>query len=110
GFRPGKAPYDVIVRRIGEETLRGEAIEDIIQPIFEEALEQEDIDPYARPTLEDIEPKPLVLKFTVPLSPVVTLGEYRSIRQEVEGVTVTDEALEEALEYVRIRHQSIETV
>ena len=25
GFRPGKAPYDVVVRRIGEDTLRGEA-------------------------------------------------------------------------------------
>lgn len=111
GFRPGKAPYDVIVRRVGEDVLRGEAIEDIIQPIFEEALEQEDIDPYAQPTLEDIEPKPLVLKFTVPLSPVVTLADdYRSVRQEVDEITVTDEALEEALEYVRIRHQSIETV
>lgn len=110
GFRPGKAPYDVIVRRIGEDVLRGEAIEDIIQPIFEEALEQTDIDPYARPTLEDIETNPLVLKFTVPLSPVVTLGDYRSLRQEVEEVEVTDEALEEALEYVRVRHQAIETV
>ncbi len=110
GFRPGKAPYDVILCRVGEDVLRGEAVEDIIQPIFEEALEQEDIDPYARPTLEDMELKPLVLKFTVPLSPVVTLGDYRSIRQEVEGVTVTDEALEEALEYVRVRHQTIETV
>ena len=110
GFRPGKAPYDVIVRRIGEDVLRGEAVEDIIQPIFEEALEQEDIDPYARPTLENIDLKPLVLTFTVPLSPTVTLGDYRSLRQEVEEVTVTDEALEEALEYVRVRHQSIETV
>ena len=26
GFRPGKAPYDVLVRRIGEDTLRAEAV------------------------------------------------------------------------------------
>ena len=45
GFRPGKAPYDVLVRRIGEDTLRAEAVEDLVQPVFEEALEQEDIDP-----------------------------------------------------------------
>lgn len=110
GFRPGKAPYGVVVRRIGEDVLRGEAIEDLIQPIFEEALEQEEIDPYAQPTLEDIESKPLVLKFTVPLSPVVTLGDYRSARREVDEVEVTDEALEEALELVRVRHQTLEVV
>ena len=110
GFRPGKAPYDVIVRRIGEETLRGEAIEDLVQPVFEEALEQEGIDPYARPVLEEIEPDPLIFKFTVPLTPTVTLGEYRAVRQEIEDVQVTDEAVNEALEYVRMRHQNIETV
>jgi len=110
GFRPGKAPYDVVVRRVGEDTLRAEAIEDLVQPIFEEALQQADIDPYARPTLEDIQPKPLLLTFTVPLEPVVTLGDYRALRQEVEPVTVTDEALQEALEYVQARHQVIETV
>ena len=110
GFRPGKAPYDVLVRRIGEDTLRAEAIEDLVQPVFEEALEQEGIEPYARPTLEDIETNPVVLKFTIPLSPTVALGDYRSIRQEVEDVQVTEEALNEALEYVRMRHQVIEPV
>lgn len=110
GFRPGKAPYDVIVRRIGEDTLRSEAVEDLVQPVFEEALEQEDIDPYARPTLEDIELKPLTLKFTVPLTPVITLGDYRALRREVEEAEVTEEALAEALERVRDHHQTIETV
>ena len=110
GFRPGKAPYDVIVRRVGEETLRAEAIEDLVQPVFEEALEQEDIMPYARPTLEDMELNPVVFKFTIPLSPSVTLGDYRAIREEVEDVEITEEAINEALEYVQLRHQTIETV
>lgn len=110
GFRPGKAPYDVLVRRIGEDTLRAEAVEELVQPVFEEALEQEDIEPYARPTLEDIETDPVVFTFTVPLAPTVVLGDYRAIRQDVEDAEVTDEALNEALEYVRVRHQNIEAV
>ena len=110
GFRPGKAPYDVLVRRIGEDTLRAEAVEDLVQPVFEEALAQEDIEPYARPTLENIETTPVVFTFTVPLSPTVVLGDYRTIRQDVEDAEVTDEALNEALEYVRVRHQNIEAV
>ena len=110
GFRPGKAPYDVLVRRIGEETLRAEAVEDLVQPVFEEALEQEGIDLYARPSLENIELNPVSFKFTVPLSPTVVLGDYRALRQDIEDVQVTDEALDEALEYVRMRHQVIEPV
>lgn len=110
GFRPGKAPYDVLVRRIGEDTLRAEAIEDLVQPVFEEALEQEGVDLYAQPSLEDIELHPVTFKFIVPLSPTVVLGDYRAIRQDVEDVEVTDEALTEALEYVRMRHQVIEPV
>ena len=110
GFRPGKAPYDVLVRRIGEETLRAEAVEDLVQPVFEEALEQEGIDLYARPSLDNIELNPVSFKFTVPLSPTIVLGDYRTLRQDVEDVQVTDEALDEALEYVRMRHQVIEPV
>ena len=110
GFRPGKAPYDVVVRRIGEDTLRGEAIEDLVQPVFEEALSQADIDPYAQASLDDIQIKPLTLTFTVPLSPTVTLGAYRERRQELEAVSVSDEAIQEALEHVQSHHQVIETV
>lgn len=110
GFRRGKAPLDVIVRRIGESTLRAETIEDLIQPVFEEALEQAGVDPYGRASLDDIEPKPLVLKFTIPLTPAVTLGAYREARKEIEEVEVTNEAVEQALEYAQTRHQTIETV
>lgn len=110
GFRQGKAPYNVILRRIGEPTLRAETIEDLIQPVFEEALEEADIDPYARPTLEDIESDPVKFTFTIPLSPQVTLGAYRETRKEVETVEVTDEALQEALEYAQNRHQQLEVV
>ncbi len=110
GFRQGKAPYNVIVRRIGETTLRAETIEDLIQPVFEEAMDESGIDPYAQPTLEDIESDPVVFKFTIPLAPEVTLGDYRETRKEVEAVEVTDEALEQALEHAQTRHQQLEVV
>jgi trigger factor len=110
GFRPGKAPYDVVVRRVGEETLRAEAIEDLIQPVFEEAMDQANAEMYGRPSLDDIESNPLVFKFTIPLEPQVTLGDYRSRRKEITPVEVSDEALEEALQYAQNRHQTLEVV
>lgn len=110
GFRKGKAPYHVIVQRVGKEVLRSEAIEELLQPVFEEALEEVNPDIYAQAQFDDMELEPLVLKFTIPLTPEVELGDYRSIRKEIEPASVTDEALEEALENARARHQELEEV
>ncbi len=96
---------------LGRDAIRAEAIDDIVQDVFVEALEQAEIEPYGRPTLEDMKPEPLVLEFLVPLQPVVTLGEdYREMRREIEPVNVTDEAVEEALEQIQIQHQTTEPV
>lgn len=110
GFRQGKAPYSVMVRRIGKETLRAEAIEDLVQPVFEEAVTEIDVEPYGQPSLENIAPEPLAITFKIPLSPVVTLGDYRALRKEIEPVVITEEAVAEALEQVQIRHQTLEAV
>ena len=82
GFRKGKVPYNVLVNRVGEPALRADAIEEMIEPIFMEAIEEIGVQPFRQPSLDDVEFEPLVLKMTVPLEPTVTLGEYRSIRKE----------------------------
>ena len=110
GFRKGKAPYSVILRRFGRDAVRAEAIEEMIQPVFEEALDQLEEPPFAQANFDDMEMEPLVLKFTIPLSPTVKLGEFRELRKEIEPVSITDEAVEEALERVRERHQVLEPV
>ena len=110
GFRKGKVPYPVLVKRIGREALRTEAVEDMLQKVFEEALEEVEPEIYAQASFDDMELEPLVLKFTIPLTPEVELGEYRELRQEIEPVEVKDEAVEEALEAARARHQSVEEV
>jgi trigger factor len=68
------------------------------------------VEVYAQPRLDDMELEPLVLNFVIPLPPTVKLGDYRALRKEVEPVTVTDEALEAALEHVRTHHEVLEDV
>ena len=110
GFRKGKVPYNVILRRVGRDALRAETVDEMVQDVFEEALQEVDPEMYGRPTFDDMENEPLVLKFTVPLAPQVDLAEYREMRKEVEPVNVTDEAVAEALEQVQVRHQKVEPV
>jgi trigger factor len=110
GFRRGKVPYNVLVKRLGAEMIRAEAIEDLLQPVFEEAMAEVDPDIYAQAQFDDMEMEPLVLKFTIPLNPVIELGDYRELREEIETVEVTDEAVAEALEHARTHHQQLEDV
>jgi trigger factor len=113
GFRPGKAPYHVILRRVGKESLRAEVIEDMVPDLFEEAILESEIEQeslFGRPSLDDMTNEPLVLTFTLPLKPVVTLGDYRALRREIEPVMVTDEAVAEALTAIQNRYAETEEV
>ena len=110
GFRRGRAPYNVILKRVGRDNLRAEAVEEILQPVFEEALEEVEPDIYAPAQFDDMDLEPLVLKFTIPLVPEVQLGDYRALRKEIEPVTLSEEAVAEALENIQTRHQKLEEV
>ena len=111
GFRPGKAPYEVIVGKFGEDIVFEEALDSLGQEIYRDALEESEIEPYAPGALEEvIREDPLKLRYTVPLAPEVDLGEYRDIRIPFEDAVVTDEAFEEALEGIRQRQALIEPV
>lgn len=108
GFRRGKVPYPVLLKRLGRDVLRTEAVEDMLQAVFTEALDEVEPEIYAPANFDDMEMEPLVLKFTIPLTPEVTLGDYRGLRQEIEAVEVTEEALAEALERIQAQHQQLE--
>lgn len=112
GFRQGRAPYNVILRRFGSDAVRAEAIEDMVPVIFEEVIAEAAVaeDMYGQPSLTNMEMSPLSLEFVVPLSPIVTLGDYRAIRKEIEPIEIADAAVEEEIERIQNRHQKLETV
>jgi len=80
GFRKGKAPYAIILQRFGEAVIRQKAADDLTDAVYQEALEQESIIPFSTASLEDIQLDPLRFTFTVPLPPLVELGDYRAVR------------------------------
>ncbi len=104
GFRPGKAPYDAVLRFFGKNTLYKEALEDLVQAAFKEALEKEGIEPFAQAELVDVQFEPMVLKMVVPIAPIVELGDYRQLRLTPPEVTVSDEEVEAALERIQAQH------
>jgi len=110
GFRKGKAPYEVILQRFGEDTLRREAADLLAKEVYREALDQEGIEPYGPGELDGVELNPITFRLTVPLSPLVDLGNYRDYRLDPPEVTVSEKEVEEALEKIREEQAYLEPV
>jgi len=111
GFRKGKAPRPILERYVGRQNFLSEAIEHLIPEAYEKALKEASIEAIAQPQIEVIQTEPTVtFKATVPLLPVVKLGDYKSIRITPEPVTVTDEQVNQAIEVLRHQHAIWEPV
>ncbi len=111
GFRPGKAPYEMIKRHFGEEAIVEQAIDLLVDEIYPEALKQAEIEPAAPGALEKIESMdPPKFIFRVPLAPTVDLGDYLSVRVPYEWSAPGEEKVTEALEEMRQMYSTTETV
>jgi trigger factor len=111
GFRRGKAPYDLILQRFGEDTVRKEAAEILAEEVYDKALEQEGIEPYASAALEELELDPAItFTFTVPLRPVAELGNYRDYRLKYRQAKVGKKEVQKALENIRMQNAILEFV
>ncbi len=111
GFRPGKAPYDVISRYYGDQVIYDEAVDLLVDELYPQVLKEADINPAAAGLLEKVEGKDTpTLTFKVPLSPEVTLGKYEDIRLPFEFKVPGQVDLEKALQELRQAYATTETV
>jgi trigger factor len=105
GFRPGKAPYGVILRQLGEASIVEQALEILVEDQYPKIIKEADIDPYGPGTLETIsELDPPTLEFVIPLNTQVELGDYKSISIPYEPPETNDAEVDGAIE--RIRNQN----
>ncbi|HEY82970.1 MAG TPA: trigger factor [Dehalococcoidia bacterium] len=104
GFRKGKAPREVLERYLGKESFMEDALSHLVPQAYEQALKEQQIEAIAQPHIELIQTDPVIFKATVPLMPVVKLGDYHHIQVAPEPVEVTDDRVDAVIE--RLRHQN----
>ena len=111
GFRPGKAPYDVVRRMFGDAAITEEAMEILVNDIYPLAIKEAEITPAAMGQLENVESlDPPKFTFTVPLAPKVELGDYKSIRLPYAWTSPDEEKLENAISDLRRMYSKTEEV
>jgi trigger factor len=101
GFRKGKAPRSMVERYFGREMVVDEANRTLMDDLYRQAIEQEDLVPVGEPSLDSIEPDPLQFVVTVPVYPTVDPGNYLNVRVEAEDASIAESDVDEVLEGLR---------
>jgi trigger factor len=111
GFRPGKAPYDVVVRQFGDGAVTEQAVDLFIDAEYSNILKEADVNPGAAGSLESIDSlEPPKFTFRVPLAPEIDLGEYHGVRLPYEWKGSEQKDVDAALEDLRQMYATTETV
>ncbi|HBX70783.1 MAG TPA: trigger factor [Chloroflexi bacterium] len=110
GFRPGKAPYNVIVRQVGEAAVVEEAMDGFIDEVYPQMLKEAEIRPYGPGSLEKvIGLEPPIFDFLVPLEPQVELGDYKALEIAYETPEIGEDEVDEQIEELRQQQAVTET-
>lgn len=107
GFRPGKAPKDVFLKKYGKESLFMDAGDLVLEDAYKKMLEEnKDIEIVAQPEIElkSIDEKGIEFLFTLTLKPSVKLGKYKGLKVKKDAVEVTEEEINKTILEMRNRY------
>ena len=114
GFRKGKVPPPVVIRRLGREAVLDEALRSSLGSWYVDAIDRSGIVPVGEPDLDvgdlPAEGQPLAFSIEIGVRPPAKLGSYRGLEVGRREPHVDDAAVEEELERLRERVATLETV
>src|SRR5918994_1319898 len=105
GFRKGKVPPEMVVQRLGRETVLTQALESSLGDWYERAMVDSGVNPVGDPKLDlsDLpeQGEPLRFSIEVAVRPKAELGEYKGLEVGRDEPEVPDEAVETELDRLR---------
>jgi trigger factor len=112
GFRPGKAPRDMVARKYSKD-IEDEAKRKLISEAYKNALEEQKLEVLGYPDIEEIQfsrGQPLQFAATIETPPEFELPEYKGIAVQREEHSVTDQDVERALQVLGESRTTFNTV
>jgi trigger factor len=112
GFRPGKAPREMVLRNF-EKEIQDEVKRKLISTAYKEAVEQQKLDVLGYPDVEEIQfsrGQSLLFAATMETAPDFELPDYKGLPAQVESRSVTDADVERALKVLAESKMGFHTV
>ena len=114
GFRKGKVPPPVVLRRLGREAVLDEALRSALGTWYVDAIDTAGIHPIGEPDLDvsdlPAQGEPLAFSIEIGVRPTATLGEYEGLEVGRREPSVEDSAIDEQIEAMRDRLATLDTV
>ncbi len=112
GFRPGKTPRKVLETYYKDEA-EGEAISNLINKNYWDALEKNNITPTSQPTIDQSGIKPesdYVFSATVEAKPAIEPKDYLGIELEKEQAAVGEADIDKRIDELRNMYSTLEEI
>lgn len=100
GFRPGKAPVAMVKKQFAQQ-IKAEALDAVLQEVWQAAVEQEKLEPVAQPRVTDLhvhEGEPVTMEIAVEVRPDVVLEKTEGFTLTRPATAITDEMVQEQLD------------
>jgi trigger factor len=113
GFRPGKAPRPILERVLGPTAILDEALEQLVEDSFREAILEQDLVPLGPPEVEVTqgeEGKPVLFKAVVEMRPEIALGDFENFGFKPDVDAVDETMVEKVVEELRENEATLEPV
>ncbi len=113
GFRKGKAPRKIIESRFGHDVFWDEALNDLLEKNYFNAVKEMGLEVISQPAFESPEIKsdePVVLTGSVQVFPEVEVENYKGLEIESVETVIGDKEVEEELERVQKSQARMEAV
>jgi trigger factor len=114
GFRAGKAPPPIVIRRVGREAVLDEALRESLSGWYTAAIDAAGVVPIGEPDLDmgelPREGEPLRFSIEIGVRPKAELGEYKGLEVGRRDAQVADEDVQAELDRMRERSAKLDTV
>jgi trigger factor len=114
GFRKGKVPAPIVIRRLGREAVLDEALRSALGSWYADAIEEAGIAPIGEPELDMGElpdqGQPLSFSIEIGVRPTARLGQYNGLEVGRREPVVEESKIDEELQRLRERFATLETV
>jgi trigger factor len=114
GFRKGKVPPPIVIRRLGREAVLDEALRTALGSWYADAIEEAGIAPVGEPELDmqglPDEGQPLSFSIEIGVRPQARLGRYKGLEVGRREPAVEDAMIDRELDRLREQFATLETV
>ncbi len=113
GFRPGKAPLNIIRQR-HRELIKQELVEEALRKFYGEALDKTNLNPIAQGKITDFHfeniQNGMQFEIEVEVEPEIELKKYKGLRVDQEVIEVTNEMVENAMQQLQEQFATVKEV